>query len=949
MRGRTRRSGEVPALAAAGVLALALAGPVLASQAEMGRVEVTGSRIRKAMVEGQAPLHSLSRRDIERSGLSSIGDVLQQLTSSGSALNTRFNSSGNFGFPPDSGGVGAGATTVDLRHLGCKRVLVLVDGVRWVAEASASGVSSCSDLNTIPLGIVERIDVLEDGASSIYGSDAVAGVINIITRREVEGGRASVHLGSYQQGDGEVAAADASYGLQRGALGLFVALASQDQQEVRSADRALSRFPIPGTGVLFGSAATPNGRFLLRDPVSGAQRDVTLPSAADFSTLRPVGPESFVPFSDADRFNYAEFNLALTPSRRDSAFVQGRFAFSDSVNGYLRTLVNRRRSEQRAAPEPIFLGATAGTGNPLADGITIPADHPFNPFGFDLTSTGPDATLLLAARRPVEGGSRVFRQEVDTAYLALGLEGSFEGALSPWYWDINFATSRNRAEQVNFGSYNLRRINRALGPNAACAADPACVPLNLFGGAGSITPAMLAYIQPVVNDRSANDLEFFSANLSGDWLELWAGPLALAAGVERREVDGYYQPDPITVAGDYNGVPSLPTAGDYAVDEAFVEVNLPAFASAASQLDLSAALRYSNYSISEQETTGRLGFRWQFGDNLLFRGTFAEGFRAPSIGELFGAAARFDAFLVDPCLAGVDGTPPAQDCRAFGVPPGSVQTNQQIAVLTGGNPVLRPESSDSYSLGTVWSPRFAQGVGWAERFDVELTWYRHRIDDAIQALDPQTQLSLCVAGGPDSPFCDTIERGPAGTIVAFGNRLQNFGRVETEGVDLHLDWQLPPTDFGQGRLRWATSHVIDHVEFDGSGVRQPRGEGIVVNDTAIPEWTSTMQADWRYGDVELYWTLRHIARMFETCGRAVNLPVCSDPEDGRNRLASTTYHDLLLSWRTPWFDGLRLGAGVNNLFDRDPPACLSCSLNGYEASTYDLPGRFLYLRAEYAF
>ena len=167
------------------------------------RIEVTGSRIKQTELEGRSPVQILDRDAIDRSGLSSIGDIIQNITASGSALNTKFNSSGNFGFPPDGGGVGAGATTVDLRHLGAKRVLVLVDGIRWVNESSASGVGGVVDLNTIPLAIVERIEVLEDGASSIYGSDAIAGVVNIITRRSATGATLSSSFGQYSKGDGD--------------------------------------------------------------------------------------------------------------------------------------------------------------------------------------------------------------------------------------------------------------------------------------------------------------------------------------------------------------------------------------------------------------------------------------------------------------------------------------------------------------------------------------------------------------------------------------------------------------------------------------------------------------------------------------------------------------------------------------------------------------------------
>ncbi|HVR80812.1 MAG TPA: TonB-dependent receptor plug domain-containing protein, partial [Luteimonas sp.] len=168
----------------------------------LDRITVTGTRIKKAEVEGQVPVQVLTREDIDRSGLTSLGDLVQELTGAGSALNTKFNSSGNFGFSPNGDGVGAGSAQVDLRHLGPKRVLVLVDGIRWVNESSASGVGAATDLNTIPLAIVERIEILQDGASSLYGSDAIAGVVNIITRRNFDGAQVSAQFGQYGEGDG---------------------------------------------------------------------------------------------------------------------------------------------------------------------------------------------------------------------------------------------------------------------------------------------------------------------------------------------------------------------------------------------------------------------------------------------------------------------------------------------------------------------------------------------------------------------------------------------------------------------------------------------------------------------------------------------------------------------------------------------------------------------------
>lgn len=918
------------------------------SARELERIEVTGSRIKKAEIEGQTPVQVISREQIQRSGLTSIGDLLQQVTAAGSSLNTKFNSSGNFGFPPDGSGVGAGAATVDLRHLGPKRVLVLVDGVRWVNESSASGVGAATDLNTIPVGIIERIEILEDGASSIYGSDAVAGVVNIITRRETDGASVSVQYGAYGGDRGETNSIDASLGGNGERHSFFFGVSRTEQKEIASSVYDFSGVPKPGTGLAFGSSGTPNGRFIFTDPNTGQTLSLTTPNGQFFPN-GPQYPQDFIPFGTANRFNFAQFNLILTPSERKSAFGQARFELGESTTWYVRTLYNNRQSANQAAPEPIFLGPDAGTGNPYADNILISATNPYNPFGFDLISSGPGANLILVGRRPVEGGPRRFEQDVDTWYFGTGLEGSFNVGDRALLWDLNYARSGNQAEQTNYGSYNIRRINLALGPLAACEADPQCVPLDIFSGVGSITSEMLAYIQPIVRDSSENNIELISGNLSGDLFNLPAGAMAFAAGFEYRKLDGFYRPDALTVAGEYNGVTSRPTSGEYDVTEYFLELNAPIYEAGSSRLDLSVAGRFSDYSTFGGETTGKLGLRWQLGETFLIRGTFAEGFRAPSIGELFGSASRFDAELSDPCLISVTGAPPTANCSAFGVPAGAQQANTQISITTGGNPNLDPERVDSTSAGFVWSPAFASDTGWSERLDIEFSWYRHELEGAIQAIDAQTQLNLCVAAGPSSPFCDGISRASTGGINAFNNRLVNLGFIETDGYDVDVFWTLPQTDLGQFRVSWQNTFVDDYTAVGANGVVQPRQVGRELNDSAIPEWTSNLALDWTYGDFSLRWTTRFIDSLTESCGDAADFEVCRNPAPFSNPLGSTTYHDLQFGWQAPWLEGTQLTLGVNNVFEKQAPLCLSCSLNGYDASTYDLPERFIYGKVEVRF
>ncbi|HBK55010.1 MAG TPA: TonB-dependent receptor [Xanthomonadales bacterium] len=919
------------------------------SAATLDRIEVTGSRIKKAEIEGLSPVQVVSREQIERTGLTSIGDVLQQLTASGSSLNTKFNSSGNFGFPPDGGGVGAGSTTVDLRHLGSKRVLVLVDGVRWVNESSASGVSTAVDLNTIPLAAVDRIEVLEDGASTLYGSDAIGGVVNIITKRNVEGAEINAQYGEFDKGGGETQSYDFSIGGQADKLDFFFAASFVEQKRISSAAREQSRFPVPGTGVAFGSSGTPSGRFIFTDPGNnpalcpGGTCDLTTPNGSSF----PGGvnfPNDFIPFTSANRFNFSPFNLLLTPNQRENLFAKVDYEFAPSVRWYARFSYTERESVNQAAPEPIFLGPAAGTGNPLADEIVISRTNPFNPFGVDLVS---GQNFFLLGRRPVEGGPRIFEQDVETIYFATGLEGSFDLGERTYFWDANYVRGENEAKQTTFGSYNLARIAQGLGPVANCTAP--CVPINLFGGAGTLTRQMLDFIQPTLTDVSENNLEMFTANLSGDLFDLPAGALSFAVGYEHRSQDGFFRPDALIVAGESNGVPALPTDGSFDVDEAYLELNVPLLADLplAERIDLSLASRYSDYSTFGDDFTNKIGLRWQVNDELLIRGTFAEGFRAPSIGELFGSDSRFDATITDPCS---NATNPGirANCAALGVPAGFAQPNPQISITTGGNNQLDAETSDSYTAGFVWSPGFATGSSWADRLDIEFTWYRHELDGAIQAIDAQTQLDLCVQT-LDPTFCQGITRAVTGDINGFNNRLTNLGEITTDGWDADIFWVSPEFSWGRLNVSWQNTIVESYKAVGANGIRQPNGVGVEVNDSAIPEWTSSLSVEWTLDAFSAAWTVRHIDSLTEDCSDFVGLGLCSNDAEGTNTLGSTTYHDFQVGYRLDLWRGVNLTAGLNNAFDKDPPLCFSCSLNGLDASTFDLPGQVWYLRASAKF
>ena len=934
---------------------------------DVEEIVVTGSRIRRATHHAQEALLSLEPGEVRAGGVS-LSELLARLPASGSPLSTRFNSSGNFGFPADGGGVAAGAAQVDLRHLGSKRVLVLVDGLRWIHGSSGSGVSGATDLNTIPDGVIDRVEVSLDGASAIYGSDAIAGVVNLITRA-ADGFSASVSRGGFRHG-GDTQEAQLAFGAERngGDTALSLHLSHFDQARVSAAKHGQTRWPFPGTGNLHGSTFTPQGRIIFTDPNTGhavncALNDGTV-GLPRYDPSDPCGErDDYHPWSNADRFNYAPYNLVITPSRRTGAFARLEHRPSDSVEVYVRLLANDRRSINQAAPEPLWAGTLAESGS-LLDEIVIDAANPHNPFGFDLGAGA------WATRRPLESGPRVFTQDVYTRHGAAGLRGVLAAVGRTFFWDANLVWSRNVARQSKQGAHNARNMMLALGPPEACLATPGCVPLNLLGGQGggdgTITAAMLRWIGFTQRDRSDQTLRDFTLNLTGNLTELPAGPLAFAAGLELRAQQGRFRPDARVAAGETAGQAALPTSGDIMATEWYAEVEAPLLAGApgAERLELSAALRRVRYDAFPADGALQAALRWVPRPGLTLRANWAEGFRAPNIGELFGGETRLDAVIADPCSdfhAGGVVRGVVERCVAAGVPAdGSYgQLGSQVGVSTGGNRSLRPETSESVTLSLAWEPTFEFGA-----MRVELGRYFHEIEDAITGYDAQAVLDACYLHGAAS-FCEFVGRSPLGHIRRFRNTLLNVGVIRTSGWDLGIA-AAGAGAWGSWRVGWQVTHLDEYVErlkgLDGAVVETRRLEGQTQSDRGKPRWKSSLAVNWESGRWSGAWAVRYIHAMTERCSSFLDgspdsltsLGLCSLPDldnnaASRNRLGATVYHDARASWAP--LDGrqrLTFTLGANNLFDRDPPISRSATLNGYDASTYDIPGgRYLWARIDY--
>jgi iron complex outermembrane receptor protein len=933
-------------------LALAVSGALAQNTADpddrgvaLREVSVIGSHIRRVDLETQHPVLVIEREEMLRTGLTGVADILQTVTAGGQSLNRNVNNGGS------------GEARLNLRSLGDARTLILVDGHRFVS-ALDGGV----DLTAIPLAIVERIEILKDGASAIYGSDAIAGVVNIVTRRDYAGGEIGVYYGENSHGDGRRRAYDATWGTKGDGWNFAAGASASYDDPIFARDREISavpfyRLPVNATGSTITDY--PN---IMRASTRYNER---LRRGRDGTS-----PDDFLRNAPYDRYNYASRNYLQTPQERRSVFTQGRYEFTPSLALSAKLFYNERSSAQQLAEPTVNF-------NPIAEGpegrIVVSPDSIYNPF---------DENVVGITRRFVEAGPRRFEQKAKTTRAHIGLDGLVEIGSRDFTWGVDYTATRSTQRAFSTPYADNSRMAIALGPSfrdasgvARCGTPAApiagCVPLNLFGPAGSITPEMLDYVTASVVNRKRSDSKDFAVHAEGVVFDLPAGGVGLATGFEHRKEDGYDHPDALIASGNANGTGMTyrPTSGSYSVDEAWLELNVPLLRDVAfaRQLEVSLATRYSDYSEFGGTTNSQAGLRWKPVESLLVRSNIAEGFRAPSVLDLYAGAATFLSGILDPCYA--DNLPSPSTlarCAAAGVPVDVAQADTSN-VTEGGNRDLQPERALSRSLGVVWSPGFIEGL------EANIDWYRVQIRDAIGSRLDQAVVDDCYVRG-DASACTRVRRNPDGTIAHVLATKQNIpGGLETEGFDFGLTYKRP-TSIGNFGVTWDNNYVTYTGELHQPrrGALLPDGSpalGNIVADNGNPDgfygvvWRirSTLSLTWQRDAWETTIGARYFSPSDEACsggqsaaaisGNPDYRNVCSNPNrmvdlDGsgqlqlapQNRVASVTYTDLQASWLSPWKG--RFTLGLRNAFDRDPPVSYS-SFNSF-FSDYDVPGRFWY-------
>jgi iron complex outermembrane receptor protein len=652
-------------------IALALA-PAFASAQEakgttdLDRISVTGSRIRGAAVETQQPILTMTRESLEKQGFSSVADVLNNLTSAGSPAISRSESLAS--------GENVGGYYVDIRNLGAERTLVLMNGKRL--GASTSGLQ---DLSQIPMSAIERIEILKDGASSIYGSDAIAGVVNVITRKNFDGGEANVYVGQYGKGDGDTETYSMTLGArgERGSLTLSAEYSKQDP--VWAKDRWYSR----------DGALGPNSTSADWSPISQNSSwcnprlyDCSKASAV-WQTLNPGGnPKNTNDYHAITEDEFANSNeqmTLLTGVKRKSVYINGTYDFTDSISLNTDVLYNERQTFQQIAGYP-YQSSSKSINTPLSGASA------FNPLGQD-----------VSFRRRLWEVPRTTDSQLKTLRFAPTITGFFELGGKTFDWDVGALWNRNESIKSNRGDMSLIGSRQALGPSfidasgvARCGTAAAPIlgdcrpwnPLLPYGvdGQGSLANQELQdFLFPTFTTRGVTKTTSFSANLSGSIVTLPAGDLGFALGVEHRKEEGSYVPDAFAQSGQSTGLGQKPTRGQYDLNEVYLELNVPLLADMAfaKELTLNVASRYSDYSNFGGTTNSKFGLTWRPLDELLVRGTYAQGFRAPTINDLYGGLSSSFESYIDPCGVKAPGSVAGNAaCSGAGVPANYVQLGQ---------------------------------------------------------------------------------------------------------------------------------------------------------------------------------------------------------------------------------------------------------------------------------
>ncbi len=916
----------------------------------MEEVVVTGSRIKRQDFESNAPVATIGSDQFDLTATVNTESLLNTLPQAVPGLDRTSNNPGN------------GTASVNLRGLGSNRTLVLINGTRATPTSQGGTV----DINTIPTALIDRVEVLTGGASAIYGTDAVAGVVNFILKNDFEGVAFNISSELTQDNDANLTSADLTLGANTGdgRGNVVFNLSWTDRDDLFQGDRKFSTFAQfddvdeNGNPILIdgGSSGIP-GTSIFAGALGGFSPDsfgVTFDPDGSIRPFRTTG--------DNDFYNYAPVNYIQLPQVRYQATTLGRYEIADGVEAYGRAMFTSSRVPQQLAPTPIFQVASFTVdGSPFLPAATQQILSDAFGDGVDSDGDGIDDTgTAFLRRRLLEVGPRV----ADSRFTSWQVQGGFRGDIgdTSWSYDAYIQVGSVEGSETQLGNVNRDRFAQALlldlsDPSGGTCADPSsngatvsCSPINIFGE-GNISADGAAFLRTAVAAAFEYDQTVYSVTFAGDLLELPGGTVGAAFGYEHIENDADFRPSQDLAAGTiagFNGSPA--SGGGFSFNSLYGELYLPLLKDApmAETLDLELAFRASDYSTSGNVESYKIAGSWAPIDQIRFRGGFNRAVRAPSIGELFAPQGEGFPGATDPCAA--EGNPSAAVaaiCTATGVPAGQVGTPAinlpagQVRALSGGNPNLTEEEADTWTFGVVVTPDMVEGLTFSvDYFDIDIDKYVASFGGGANNVlttcyDPNNPL-----GGAGSDFCNVINRRSDGTIESILLTSQNVANQTLKGIDLLASYNM---DLMGGDL--SISYVgtftqeSDFTAFKGD--KTISCDGAYGNDCGepLPEYKHRMTFGWSRDAITAQLLWRYIGKSND-----------DDPDTTyfKDQINSTNYFDVVVSYNLT--ENYSIMVGVDNLLDNDPPILGDNQeqANTYPA-TYDVFGRTYYAKASVRF
>lgn len=975
----TATSAAAPADQPATVAAPATSSAVqqAAVAAEDQAIVVTGSRIARPELSSPTPVAVVGAQQIANQGITNIQDLVQKLPQAGipglSKTNSNFLTSGN------------GIATINLRNLGDSRTLVLVNGRRFIGGLAGTSVV---DINDIPTDFIDRVEVVTGGASSIYGSDAIAGVVNFILKDHMDGITANAQYGISSRGDDRDVKASITGGKSfADGRGGFIANFTYDKDYgLLSKDRAISQQDCgpAGCGPQSYSTYAPQGRFELRTP-NGDDADIF---TFDRNNNYVEG------FPNGYGYNRQQDRRISTPVERYMGAFNAHYDFSDAAKFYLEGTYVKVKSASRL--EPFAFGSDANT----PDGMGLSLDNPFIPqqalAEIAAYNAGINANIASGALKDPTDPTSVYttddlvnqiayrrrlndvflrnnRNSRNTFRVAGGLKGDIS---SKWSYDVSAVYGQlidhTGSEDIDVSKF-LQAVDAVQGPSGpecrdAAARAAGCVPINLFGY-NSVSQAARDWLAGSERAERVKNTEFVAdANITGSLFTLPYGDVKVNVGAEYRREKSTDNWDPLTNAGLNTGNLIPDTVGKFNVKEVFGEINVPLLKDIplAHSLSVDGAVRYSDYSTIGSVVSWNVGGEYSPVSDFTVRANYAIANRAPNISELYSPAAETFPSVDDPCngLTSASTGTYAAACKAI---PGianairnggtfsyTLADSQGINGFVGGNPNLDKEKGKTLTLGGVFQPHFVPG------FSMTVDYFNIKVDNAIGTVPLETSIQQCLLTS-NPVYCQNVIRNQnTGKIVTVNAQNINVAKLATSGIDFGLKYGKNLGNDQRVDLSVLYTLTLKYKTQSDPTAPVDNGLGNIYYGEAFRHKVNATLL-YSLGGFSFNWTTTYLSKMvyqpeaiWDTPGTiailesAYGLSAAEATEiANHNKIKARFYHDIQARFRTGENDRFEFYVGVNNLFDRKPPKAedtLFANTTGTEtfADIYDPFGRRFY-------